>query len=79
VAIKVTRCDTAKKDHIFESMKKEILILSSCHHPNIVNYVSSFYYDNMLWVWRHDVFDFQLAYFTHSLGCHGILWWRNSS
>jgi len=72
VAIKVTRCDTAKKDHIFESMKKEILILSSCHHPNIVNYVSSFYFDNMLWVNSVSILIF-IGLFAHALGCHGIL------
>lgn len=33
-------------------MRKEILILSACKHPNIVNYVSSYFYNDMLWVYR---------------------------
>lgn len=47
VAIKIISLDV--KDAI-DDVRAEIEILSECKHPNIVNYLGSYYKDGNLWV-----------------------------
>ena len=35
---------------VLEDVRKEIRILSDCNHPNIVNYLGSYFKDDNLWV-----------------------------
>jgi serine/threonine protein kinase len=47
VAIKIISIDATD---VLDDVRKEIQILSECHHENIVNYLGSYFKDDNLWV-----------------------------
>lgn len=47
VAIKIINIDN---DMAIEDVRKEIEVLASCNHPNIVNYVGSYLHTENLWI-----------------------------
>ena len=50
VAIKVINMDSVKTGHSMEDMRKEISIISKCHHKNVLQYYVSFIHEKELWL-----------------------------
>jgi len=47
VAIKILR---KSFDDFFRELAREISLLKSCHHPNIVNFIESYVWQNQIWI-----------------------------
>jgi serine/threonine protein kinase len=77
VAIKIISLDVSDS---LDDVRREIEILSECHHPNIVNYLGSYLKGNDLWVNLKQVLPSHVSFLLTFLipDSNGILWRRFS-
>jgi serine/threonine-protein kinase OSR1/STK39 len=50
VAIKVIQLDDFSSENSIHEIKNEISIIDKCHHPNVLEYYTSFTHEKELWI-----------------------------